>query len=117
MVIEDLDLFVTQMYDDGRVGKIRTLRLTLENCKMLMEVWQNLTDTSQEAIRDKVVSAEHTIGERLRVGCNNDFPFISFRRWRRANARGQVYPGEHGFTLKPEDYAQFERNVKYFINL
>ena len=117
MTIEDEDLFVCQMYDDGRAGKVRTLRLTSCNAKMLMEIWSTLTVTSQDAIRDKVVSADYLIGDRLRVGCNNDFPFISFRRWRRPNARGEVFPGDHGFTLKPEDYCQFEKNVKYFINL
>ena len=117
MLIEDEDLFISQMHDNTRAAKLRTLRLTLTNARMLMEVWRQLTDTSHEAIRDKVVSADYTIGDRLHVGCNNDFPYIAFRRWRRPNARGEVFPGDHGFTLKPEDYSLFEKNVRYFTTL
>ena len=112
MTLDDNDIFVSQSYGDD---KNRTLRLTKQNVKALTEVWRNLVRAYFNAQRDKVVSEDFPLGDRLHVTCSTDYPVISFRRWKKPNFLGEVYPTEHGFTLRHADFTVFEKNVDFFL--
>ena len=111
MTIDREDIFVEQDYADD---KVRTLRLTQKNVAELLEAWEGLVSDVREAKMDVMVDTEISIGDRIKVTVNTDFPFLNFRRWRAVSWKGELYPGEHGFTLAEEDFRTVEGNLKIY---
>ena len=112
MEIDDSDLFVSQAYGEG---KRRTLRLTKNNILILQSVWEHLMIASCEAKKDKIIDEEFALGDRIKVTCSTDYPNINFRRWRKASYNGEIYPSDHGFILREDDFSIFEKNIKFFV--
>ena len=78
-------------------------------------MWRDLIVASMEAKKDKIIDEEFALGDRIKVTCNTDYPNINFRRWRKVSYNGEVYPSDHGFILKEDDFPIFEKNLKYFL--
>ena len=114
MILDDGDIYVSQQYADD---KVRSLRLTKFNIRVLQGIWQNLLIATIQAQKDKVVDEEYGLGDRIKVTVSTDFPNIHLRRWKKPGFNGDVYPTDHGFILKQEDYPLFEQNMNYFLQL
>ena len=111
MSIDGEDIFIEQDYGDD---KVRTLRLTQKNVIELLNAWEGLMCDVNEAKMDVMVETDISIGDRIRISVNTDFPFLNFRRWRAVSWKGESLPGEHGFTLHEDDFKAFEGNIKIF---
>ena len=58
-----------------------------------------------------MVDTTISLGDCVKVNVSTDFPFLNFRHWRAVSWKGESVAGDHGFTLREEDFKVFEENM------